>query len=61
MKDPIKHDKAQATFDYILLVSAVIVVLFVFLNPGGFARRTIEKTVNSTVDQFNAMANSLKF
>ena len=51
----------QATFDYIILVSAVIVVLLVFLNPGGFAKRTIEKILDNTANQFNAMANSLNF
>ena len=55
------YRKGQATFDYIIMVCAVIVVLLVFLNPGGLARRTIEKILNGTANQFNAMVNSMNF
>lgn len=53
--------RAQSTYEYILLVAAVIVVLIVFLSPQGPFRNAVEKTLNGTVDQINAMTNSLNF
>ena len=57
----LKSKRAQSTFEYILLVAAVIVVLIVFLNPTGIFRNTVERTLNGTVNQLNDMVNSINF
>ncbi len=54
-------NRAQSTFEYILAVSAVIVVLIVFLNPQGPFRNVVENSLNKTVDQINAMTDSFNF
>ena len=51
--------KAQSTFEYILLVAGVVVVLIVFLSPNGLFRNTIERTLNQTVNQINDMVNAI--
>ena len=51
----------QAIFDYVIMFAAVVVVLIVFLNPNGAARRAIERTLNNSVNQFNAMASNITF
>ena len=51
--------KAQSTFEYILLVAGVVVVLIVCLSPNGLFRNTIERTLNQTVNQINDMVNAI--
>ena len=51
--------KAQGTFEYILLVAGVLVVLIVFLNPFGVFRYRVEYTLNSVTDLANNIVESI--
>lgn len=53
------NHKGQSTFEYVLTVAAVLVVVVVFLNPGGAFRGVVEKTMNNAVDSINLMVNSI--
>ena len=51
--------KAQTTFEYILLVAAVVVILLIFLNPNGPFRNSLERMVGNTADQIDGMVNAI--
>lgn len=54
--------RAQSIIEYIVLVTAVVMVFIVFLNPNGPFRRTVENLlINGTVDQINAMVNEIYY
>ena len=54
--------KAQTTFEYIILVAAVIFVLFIFLSRTGPFRNSVEKVMNKTVDQMlNNMVSNISY
>ncbi len=54
-----KNPKGQSAFEYVLMVAGVLVVLVVFLNPGGAFRGAVEKVMNNAVDSINLMVNSI--
>ncbi|MFA5060521.1 MAG: hypothetical protein WC676_07845 [Candidatus Omnitrophota bacterium] len=55
-------DKAgQNTFEYILLLAAVVAVFIVFLNPSGIFRGKVERILNTIPDQVNSMARNIHF
>ena len=56
-----KNKTGQSVIEYLLLVSAVIIVLIIFLNPSSFFRNTVENALNSSVNQLEDMANNLPF
>lgn len=57
-----KPQKAQTTFEYIVFVSAVIVVLIVFLSPAGIFRNKTESIMNRTVNEMlNSMVNVINY
>ncbi len=49
----------QGAIEYILLATAVIIVLLTFLNPSGPFRYVVEKQLNDSVDQIGHMVNDL--
>lgn len=55
----VEQQKAQSTIEYILLLTAVVVVVIVFINPQGDFRKTTEKILNQTADQISNMANGI--
>ena len=53
------NQKGQNMLEYILLFVVVIVVLLVFLSPGGFFSRSIDQSLDSSINGFISMANSV--
>lgn len=56
-----KNVNGQSTFEYIILLAAVIVVLLVFLSPGGPFKRTVEGTLNGSVDSIGTILGNTTF
>ncbi|MCP3685703.1 MAG: class III signal peptide-containing protein [bacterium] len=53
--------KGQSTVEYILVVTAVIATLIVFLNPsGGLFSKKVNGILTDTADTMNVMSNRLK-
>ena len=53
----LKNKRGQSTLEYIILVTAVIAVLLVFLGPTGFFQKTFNVTLNQVTETMNMMAN----
>ena len=53
--------KGQGVFEYLILLAGVILVLIVFLNPGGIFRQAVENNIKGVVNQIGDMVNSLNF
>lgn len=53
----LKNKKGQSTLEYIILVTAVVAVLLVFLGPTGIFRSTYNSTLQSVTGEMTAMAN----
>ena len=57
-----KKKKGQSTLEYIILVTGVIAVLLVFLNPTtGIFNRTFNETLSQGTNGMTDMANRLRF
>ena len=57
-----KNNQAQNIVEYILLVVAVILVFLVVLNPrSGLLKKSVEKTLNGSVDQIGNITNEIQF
>ncbi len=57
-----ENNKAQNIVEYILIVVAVVLVGLVFLNPqSGAVKKSVETTLNSTVDAVDNITQSIKF
>ncbi|HOW36074.1 MAG TPA: hypothetical protein PL155_06655 [Candidatus Omnitrophota bacterium] len=56
-----KNVKGQSTFEYIILLAAVIVLLLVFLSPAGPFKRTVEGTLNGSVDSIGIILQNTTF
>ena len=55
-----KNRKGQSTLEYIILVTAVIAVLIVFLNPTtGMFSTTVNASYNQVVNGINTWTNKL--
>ena len=57
----IKNKRGQSTVEYILLVTAVVAVIIVFVtsnNKGGFQRQ-LNTTLNTVIQDMNSMAGSI--
>ncbi len=53
----LKNKRGQSTLEYIILVTAVVAVLLVFLGPTGFFQNTFNKTLGDVSGVMNMMAN----
>ena len=50
----LRNRKGQSTLEYIILVSAIIAIILIFLGPSGI----FQKRLNATLDQVsNGMSN----
>ncbi|MBI3602016.1 MAG: hypothetical protein HY209_03890 [Candidatus Omnitrophica bacterium] len=57
-----KNNKGQNVVEYILVAVAVVLVCLVLLNPqSGPVKKSVETTLNSTVDSINSIANTIQF
>ncbi len=52
----LKNKRGQSTLEYIILVTAVVAVLLVFLGPSGIFRSTYNSTLNTVTDGMNNMS-----
>ena len=60
MSNPIRRKKkGQSTLEYIILVTGVLVVLIVFLRPGGVFNAAFNATLNSGTNGMQNMAERL--
>jgi hypothetical protein len=56
----VKHKKGQSTLEYIILVTAVIVVIISFLvSPTSPFKRTLNSTLNDAVTYVGTMSDRL--
>ena len=53
----LKNKKGQSTLEYIILVTAVVAVLLVFLGPSGFFRNAFNSTLGDVSGVMNKMSN----
>ena len=54
-----KNKKGQTTLEYILVVTAVIVGLLLFLGPTGLFRTRVQNTVDSVSNGMENMAGRI--
>jgi uncharacterized protein (UPF0333 family) len=54
-----RKKKGQSTLEYILLVTAVILVLITFFRPGGLFSTRINETFDSATNGMTNMADRL--
>ncbi|MDD3374208.1 MAG: class III signal peptide-containing protein [Candidatus Omnitrophica bacterium] len=60
MSKLLRNKKGQSTLEYILLVTAVIAVAIIFLNPAtGQLGNILGDTYNTVANEMNAAANTL--
>ncbi|MFA5059287.1 MAG: class III signal peptide-containing protein [Candidatus Omnitrophota bacterium] len=55
----LKSKRGQSTLEYIILVTAVVAVLIVFLGPSGVLRPALDRTLGTTVNGMETMADKL--
>lgn len=56
----LKNKRGQSTLEYIILVTAVIAVLIIFLNPTtGILRNKVNQTYDTVSDGLLDMANRI--
>ena len=53
----LKNKRGQSTLEYIILVTAVIAVLLVFLGPSGVFQNVFNNTLSDVSGVMNKMAN----
>jgi Flp pilus assembly pilin Flp len=54
-----RNRKGQSTLEYILLVTAVLVVLISLLGSGGFFQTALNGTLTQPMTQMNSISNRL--
>ncbi len=54
-----RKKKGQSTLEYIILVTGVIVVLIIFLRPGGVFNNAFNATLSKGTNGMQDMANRL--
>jgi len=54
-----RKKKGQSTLEYIILVTGVLVVLIIFLRPGGVFNTAFNQTLNSGTNGMQNMAGRL--
>ncbi len=55
-----KKKKGQSTVEYIILVTAVLAVILIFLGPNGVFRQKYNETLSTGTDGMVNMADRLK-
>ena len=55
----LKNKKGQSTLEYIVLVTAVIAVLIIFLGPTGVFQNRVNQTLDQATNSMVNMANRL--
>ena len=55
----LKNNKGQSTLEYIILVTAVVAVLLVFLGPSGIFRTTYNTTLDQVTNSMTSMSNRI--
>ena len=53
----LKNKRGQSTLEYIILVTAVVAVVLVFLGPSGFFQKTFNSTLSDVSGVMNMMSN----
>ena len=53
----LKNKRGQSTLEYIILVTAVVAVLLVFLGPSAIFQNTLNTTLSQVSGTMNMMAN----
>ena len=53
----LNNKKGQSTLEYIILVTAVVAVLLVFLGPNGFFQKSFNSTLSDVSSTMNMMSN----
>lgn len=56
----LRKKKGQSTVEYVVLVTAVIVIILAFLKPGGGFQQALNKTFTDATNGMEDMANRLK-
>ena len=56
-----KDVKGQSTFEYIILMAAVIVTLLVYLGPRGVFKKNVEGTLNESVNSIGLILEDTTF
>ncbi len=54
-----KNKKGQSTLEYIILVTAVVAIILVFLGPTGIFRSRLNQTLDSATNSMINMAGRL--
>ena len=54
-----KNKKGQSTLEYIILVTAVVAIILVFLGPTGIFQNRLNATLSSATDGMVDMGNRL--
>lgn len=59
LKDKKKKKKGQSTLEYIVLVTAVVAVILVFMKPGGIFQSRVNATLDTVTNTMTNMAGRL--
>lgn len=54
-----KTSLAQSTIEYLLLMTAVILVILALVQPGGLFRTSLTATINTSLKQLETMGNTI--
>jgi uncharacterized protein (UPF0333 family) len=54
-----RSKKGQSTVEYLILLGGIIVILIIFLRPGGIFQQSYNRTLIRATDGMEDMANRL--
>ncbi|MDP8265181.1 MAG: class III signal peptide-containing protein [Candidatus Aceula lacicola] len=55
----LRNKKGQSTLEYIILVTAIVAVMIIFLSPGGKLQTVVEDSYNTVADEVTDAAGAL--